>query len=273
MLRSLTIKNLFDIINSAILNNDGEDRYMAQDNTVRAVERALAILDCFSEDKNNFTLTELSHAIELSPSTTLRLLTTLENMNYIFRDPVNMRYYLGFRLAQLSHVAFANLDICQVVRPHLERLHSQFNESMGIYILKDDHRVCVERIECTQPLRSVVSVGQNQPLTRGASGRLLLAYLSEEEIRPLLEKDPATTFEDLARIKEYGYAVSHGERQAGVVSIAAPVFNSVGKVAAALFISGPEVRFDQYFINRLVEKVTQTARQVSMEMGYIEKDL
>lgn len=241
---------------------------MAQDNNVRSVERALAILDCFTEKKTNFSLTELSHSIGLSPSTTLRMLGTLESKNYIFRDPENMRYYLGFRLAQLSNIAFANLDVCRVVKPHLEKLHRQFDESMGIYILKDNRRVCVERLECTQPLRSVVSVGQTQPLTKGASGRLLLAYMPEEEIQSLLVEDKSVTAEDLARVREYGYAVSHGERQAGVVSIAAPIFNASGCIAAALFISGPEVRFDQYLINQLIAEVTKTAKTISLEMGY-----
>ncbi len=242
---------------------------MSQDNSVRAVERALAILDCFTEEKNSFSLTEISNEINLSPSTALRLLNTLEGRHYIYRDPENMRYYLGFRLAQLSNIAFANLDICQVVRPHLELLHKRYNESVGIYILKNNRRVCVERIECTQPLRIVVSVGQNQPLTRGASGRLLLAYLPEDEAQKILNDDPATTLQELSKIREYGYAVSHGERQQGIVSISTPVFNAAGHVAAALFISGPEVRFDQYFINQLISELKKTASAVSIEMGYL----
>lgn len=241
---------------------------MAQDNNVRAVERALAILDCFTEEKSSFTLTELARSIDLSPSTTLRLLSTLENNNYIYRDSENSRFYLGFRLAQISSLAFANLDVCQISRPHLLKLHEKYNESMGIYILKENSRVCVERLECTQPLRSVVSIGQSQPLTRGASGRILLSFQSEETIDMILEKDPATTKDELNKVREYGYAVSHGERQAGVTSIAAPVRNAKGQVIAALFVSGPEVRFDQYLINRLVSEIIQTAGQISYELGY-----
>lgn len=80
---------------------------MAVENNVRAVERALAILDCFNSSKSSFTLTELARAIDLSPSTTLRLISTLESKNYIYRNPENMRYYLGYRLAQLSDIAFS----------------------------------------------------------------------------------------------------------------------------------------------------------------------
>ena len=84
---------------------------MAVENNVRAVERALAILDCFNSSKNSFTLTELARAIDLSPSTTLRLISTLESKNYIYRNPENMRYYLGYRLAQLSDIAFSKMCI------------------------------------------------------------------------------------------------------------------------------------------------------------------
>lgn len=241
---------------------------MTQENGVRTVERALAILDCFTETNNNFTLTELSNAIGLSPSTTLRLLTTLEKKHYIFRDPSNLRFYLGFRLAQLSNISFANLDVCRVAKPHLEQLHKKYDESMGIYILNNRSRICVERIECTQALRSVVNVGQSQTLTRGASGRILLSYMPQEEIEELLAEDPAASPDDLKKVREYGYAVSHGERQAGIVSIAAPVFNAAGNVAAALFVSGPDVRFDQYLTNQLITEVVNTAKKVSFEMGY-----
>lgn len=241
---------------------------MSADNNVRTVERALAILDCFSEEKNNFTLTEISRLIELSPSTTLRLIGTLENKNYIFRDPSNMRFYLGFKLAQISNIAFANLDICRVARPFLEGLHEGFNESMGLYILKDNRRVCIDRIECTQSLRSVVEVGTTQPLTRGAAGRVLLSYLPSEQIKSLLAEDPYTTLEDLSKVMEFGYAVSYGERQHGIVSIAAPVFNTKKQVAAALFVTGPSSRFDQYLVNQLIAEVTHTAKEVSYAMGY-----
>lgn len=75
---------------------------MPPEYNVRAVERALAILDCFSIEHTSFSLMEISKEIQLSASTTLRLLSTLEKRNYLYRNPDNSRYYLGARVAQLA---------------------------------------------------------------------------------------------------------------------------------------------------------------------------
>ena len=85
---------------------------MPPEYNVRSVERALAILDCFNYDHASFSLVELAKEIDLSASTTLRLVSTLEKKNYLYRNPESGRYYLGARLAQLGNVIFANLDIC-----------------------------------------------------------------------------------------------------------------------------------------------------------------
>lgn len=241
---------------------------MAVENNVRAVERALAILDCFSSSKSSFTLTELARAIDLSPSTTLRLIGTLENKNYIYRNSENMRYYLGYRLAQLSDIAFSNMDIRRVAHPHLEHIHQSFNETAGIFLLRNHQRVCIDRIEGEHSLKVIQPIGSVYPLTVGAVGRVMLAHLPEHESRELLAEDGAVTVTDLRRIREYGYTVSHAEGESGVISIAAPIFNASKRLLAALFISGPEVRFDQYLINQLVNTAVETAGSISAEMGY-----
>lgn len=77
-----------------LIEDRGED-IMPPEYNVRAVERALAILDCFSIEHTSFSLMEISKEIQLSASTTLRLLSTLEKRNYLYRNPDNSRYYLG----------------------------------------------------------------------------------------------------------------------------------------------------------------------------------
>ena len=243
---------------------------MAVENNVRAVERALAILDCFNSSKSSFTLTELARAIDLSPSTTLRLISTLESKNYIYRNPENMRYYLGYRLAQLSDIAFSTMDIRLIARPHLERIHQEFNESIGIFLLKNNQRVCIDRIEGDRILKTSIQIGGVQPLTQGAAGKTLLAYLPEDVIRELLTGESSVTLGEIHKIREYGHTVSYAEKEPGIVSIAAPIFGSDRQITASLVISGPSARFDQYLINQLVSTTVQTASEISSEMGYIK---
>lgn len=245
---------------------------MAQETGVRAVERALSILDCYTAGKGSFTLMELSRMIDLSPSTTLRLLATLEKRNYIFKDPESLRYYLGFRLAQISNVSFENLDFLRVARPFLQQLNTLFNESVGISMVKRGNRVCVERIEGTRPLRSVLQIGMPQSLTRGAAGRMLLSYQPEEFILQQLQEDPFITLSDLQQVREKGYAVSFGEREPGLVSVAAPILDAQHKLLATMFLSAPAARVDDSLVERFVQAVTEAAFRVSSQLGYSGKN-
>lgn len=241
---------------------------MAAEYNVRAVERALAILDCFNVEHTSFSLVEIAREIQLSASTTLRLLSTLENKNYLYRNPDNNRYYLGSRLAQLGSAIFTNMDICLEAQPVLQELCRKYNESVGIYERHGDKRICITRINSSQSLRSVLTVGSTHSLTRGAAGRMLLAYASEEDRKRLLAEDPFTTSEDLEQIKREGFTISNGERDPAVESIAAPIFNVNGQVHDALFMTGPAGRLDTYPRDEMIDSIRQAALRISIQMGY-----
>ena len=238
-----------------------------KDTNVRAVERALRILDCFTQEKSDLSLLELSREINLSPSTTTRLLGTLESSGYLYRDPDNLRYYLGFKLARLSGMSFSNLDVIKIARPFLRKLVDIFNESVGIYMLKGDQRICIDRMEGTQTLRSVVQIGDTHTLTRGASGKVLLAYLPKDRILEIISHDPFTNLDELAEVRQHGYKISHGERDTGVVSVAAPIFNASGEVLNALFLTIPSTRSHPEFLDRVVSEVQSSAREISRLLG------
>lgn len=236
--------------------------------SVRAVDRALSILDCFSNGQTSFSLTELSKELGLSLTTTLRIIGTLENRDYISRNPEDGRYYLGFRLAQIGSIALSNMDISRIAQPFLRSLLDQFNESVGIYIRQGDSRVCVARLNGTNSLRFVVMLGNTLPLTRGAAGRTILAYMPDSDIERLLAEDPFTTVSELATLRELGYAHSHGERDSAVESFAAPIFNAEGEITAAVFLTGPIGRFTQEKIEKIVPALKQAAHDISLHMGY-----
>lgn len=241
---------------------------MASDNgTVRAVERALSILDCFSSGRPSLSLTELARASGLSLSTALRILGTLEARNYIHKSAEDGRYYLGFQLARIGNVALSNMDVCRIAQPYLRELRDQFRESVGIYLRHGDSRTCVTRLEGTQPLRFVPVIGNTLPLTRGASGRVLLAHMPAEDADRLLSQDPFTSRDELSLVRELGFARSLGERDPAVESVAAPIFNSQGQVFAAVFVTGPKGRFSAPEMDRLTDAVRTTARSISIQLG------
>jgi DNA-binding IclR family transcriptional regulator len=238
-----------------------------KDNSVRAVERALDILDSFAPGQLELSLTDLSKRISLAMSTTSRLVSTMEKRNFLTRNDDNQRYSLGPRIAQIGALGLSSFDLRKVALPFMRELNKIYDEGVSLYAVQDDERICIERVESTKPLRRVINVGDRHLLTRGAAGRVLLAYLSEDKRSELLAKDPFTTEEALAELRQRGFTVSLGEREEGVTSIAAPVQDARREVVAALAMSGPSVRFEGPGFDDKIAKVKKCADLISEALG------
>jgi IclR family transcriptional regulator, KDG regulon repressor len=239
----------------------------AKDSPVRAIERALDILDCFEPGRLELTLTDIASTIHLSMSTTSRIAATLENRRFLARNADTQKYSLGARIAQIGALGLSNMELRRVALPFMRDLNALYNEGVSLYVIQDEARICIERVESTLPLRRVVNVGDRHPLTRGAAGRVLLAYLPKERRAAVLAKDPYTTDEALEELRHGGYTVSLGEREDGVSSIAAPIEDARCEVIAALSMSGPSVRFEGSGFSDKIARVKKTAEQISKAMG------
>lgn len=241
---------------------------MSQNGTsIRSVERAINILKCFSPEKLELTLTEIANEIDLPISTVARILATLEKHRFLSRNKENQKYYLGAEMARLGILCYSNLDFRRIALPYMTELRDLFNESVSLYIAEGSQRVCIERVESTHPLRRVIDIGSQLPLTRGASGRLLLAYMDENNIKEILKQDPYTTIDALQELRKAGFAISKGEREAGVVSVAVPLFDAKYQVLAVLSISGPAERFQEERLNLMVEKLKHYSQRISEALG------
>lgn len=238
------------------------------DNNVRSITRALRILDCFSRDIPSLSLVEIARRIGLSPSTTSRLVVTLENFGYLRRDEKSLEYSLGYRLANLGAICLASEDLRDIAHPYLEALRNRFNESTGLYVLSKNHRVCLDRVSSTQAIHRVIEIGERLDMTVGASGRLLLAYQQPEFIQHYMVENPMVNVGVLAEIRKQGYAISRDERTAGIFSIATPIFDAQHCIKAALFISGPSFRVGEEMKDEMIEYLKAAANEISKKLGY-----
>lgn len=237
------------------------------DANVKVIERALNMLNCFSKERLSLSLTDIAREIGLPPSTASRILSTLESQGFLFRDEETQRYFLGPSIARLGNLCYSHMDFRRISVPYMIELRELFNESVGLYVANKGYRVCIERIESTHPLKRILNIGDRLPLTRGASGRLLLAYQPQAIIDELLAQDPYTSAERLEEIRELGYSMSRSEREEGVVSVAAPIFDSRHKVVAALNISGPAARIGEEHMREMALQARDYALRISRELG------
>jgi DNA-binding IclR family transcriptional regulator len=216
-------------------------------------------------------LTEIAAAISLTPSTTSRLLATLIKRSYILRNEETRKYELGPQAMHLISATFQPFDIRPLAAPYLRKLHEMFNESVSLYIAIENERICLDRIETTHPLRRIIQIGDRLPLSRGAGGKALLAWLPQEEQKRALSNDKALTKESLDTVRKQGYAVSEGERELGVGAVAAPVFGHNGKIVAAISIAAPTVRLSREVIDTMLPVLCEATRELSLKLGYVRE--
>lgn len=240
---------------------------------VRAVERAVDILQSFSVDQPLLSVLELQRRVGLSRPTLYRLLDTLAAKGLIRSVGVPQRYTLDHGVAKLAHAWFSNIDATQVARPLIEQLWTETNETAALFILRNDRRLCVMELTSRHALAISRGLGETEHIARGASGKAILAFLGAEDIARLLktapkEIDRKRLARDLARVRETGYAITRGEVFVGALAIAAPFFDHTGHVGGAVGLFGPQARIDEATAARYVQLVVTAARRLSVELGH-----
>lgn len=239
-----------------------------QKSTVRAVERALDILLCFTDAKE-LGLTEIASRISLHKSTVHRLLSTLETRGFVLRDANTDKYRLGFRLWELSANLGHSDDLPTVLLPEMERLRDLLEETISLYVRDGKERIRIQAVQSNQPVRRVAPIGARMPLSVGASSKVLVAYTDDSFIQELLQ-DPAwpdtidrhSFLEQLEQIRQHGYSTSVEEREQGAAAIAAPIFNRSGKLVAALAVSGPANRLTEEQMEKFAAPIMEAAKRM-----------
>src|SRR5512136_2113948 len=244
----------------------------------QTLARALAILDCFDVDHPLLGVRELARQLGMSRSTVGRLLATMRSAGVLSQDPVTRCYMMGPKVLTWSAIYTSGLDIRNRARPALEELHRATGETISLYLLDGDERICVDRIESQENLRMTTRVGERSPIHIEASGKIFLAFVSpvlRKEVISQVYKKPSASgkpsrealLDDLNKIQAQGYAVSHGESTAGASCVSAPVFDATRKPMAAITISGPTVRMTDDKVSEYASRVLATAKEVSQAMG------
>jgi DNA-binding IclR family transcriptional regulator len=240
---------------------------------VGVLDRAVAILDAVEAGAATFT--DISRETGFSRSTTHRLIKALEEHG-LLAGADGRAYRLGPKLLRLAATAVRDLPLRALAHPALERLAVSTGESTQLYVRTANRRVCVDAVESTRELRTIVDVGASLPLTAGSAGKVFMAWSSDEERARLLSlSEPLTPItpmggaleRQLKAARRRGWAESAGERQTGVGSVSAPVFGPSGDLVAVVSLSGPQSRLGKAVAGRYAPAVVAAAREVERAIG------
>jgi IclR family KDG regulon transcriptional repressor len=241
--------------------------------------KAVKILDCFSPEHPEIGVREMARKIAMSSSATGRLMLAMKELGILIQNPATKNYSVGARTLVWAGVYLSTCDIRSIAMPYMEDLHRTTQETISLYILDGEDRVCVERLESPQNVRIVARIGRRLPLYAGSAGKVFLAFLPEQRREEILASEILAPFtantivdkdqlrEELEKIRENGWAVSHGEWMAEASGVAAPIFSRDEEVVGVITISGPTQRFNADIIRTYCQILTQSAGQISSAMG------
>jgi DNA-binding IclR family transcriptional regulator len=219
---------------------------------IQVIDRAIALLDTVAQNGPS-SLADLQDASGLPRPTAYRIAVALERHGVLARGD-DGRFFLGHRMAAWGAVAGRGLP--DVARPVLAQLADETGESAQLYVREGDQRVCIAVHERPSGLRDTVPLGAVLRLDRGSGGKVLLAWAADAAGFDVAERE-------LASVRRRGFAASVGEREAGVASVSAPVFDGPGSVVAAISVSGPIDRLGSNPGRRLGAAVVAAARELT----------
>ncbi|MDB5898736.1 MAG: IclR family transcriptional regulator [Ramlibacter sp.] len=224
-----------------------------EDRGVATLERALAILGTF-ESSPSQSLAEMSRRTGLYKSTLLRLLGTLEKFGYVGQQ-ADGSYHVGVAALHLGSLYQRWVKPAELIDPVLRKLVEQTGESSSFNVQEGDVRVCVYRVDSPQKIRDHVRVGDLLPLTRGAAGKVMLAF-GDEAGEPRWKE-----------LRESCFCCTKGEIEADTAAIAAPVFAAGGVLEGALAITGPGFRFSDEKVESMRLALLRAACALSRDFG------
>ncbi|MHB0871522.1 MAG: IclR family transcriptional regulator [Chloroflexota bacterium] len=244
------------------------------------MERSLDILEALA-GLGETGIAQLSNQVGLHASTVHRLLSTLIARGYVQQNRESGRYLLGLKPLDVARAVRAHLDLRMESLPILQDLMRKSGETANLAVLDDHQIVYLEQVSSPGwMLRMFVQVGARAPLHSTASGKVLLAALSTEELHQTLLSYPLTPYAsrtivdvsvllaELEEVQRQGYATDYGEQEEGVSCIAAPVQDHSGRVVAAISISGPWIRITPERVQSLVPLVQEACARLSAALGY-----
>jgi IclR family transcriptional regulator, KDG regulon repressor len=254
---------------------------MERENMVKSVSRALDIIDIVSLEKDGLGVTEIAKQMDINKSSVYRILSTLVRYGYMEQDEETSRYKLGYKFLEMSSKLLESIDLRKEVKPYLQELEKETNEVIHLVVYDQGEVIYIEKLEGTETLRMHSKVGKRAPMHCTAVGKAILAHLPSNVVLDILERkgmprhtDKTITDQDeflkeLAQVKQKGYALDLEENEYGIRCIAVPIFDHVGRVIAAVSVSGPTIRMTDERIEQLQARMLQIGKQISERLGYI----
>ncbi|MGB0671077.1 MAG: IclR family transcriptional regulator domain-containing protein [Rhodospirillales bacterium] len=246
---------------------------------VQSLARALRLMNALTEEEHGLNLTDLAQKVGLAPSTTHRLLTTLQEMRYVRYDTERSAWTIGVQAFIVGNAFARSRDLIAMARPHMRALMEESGETVNLAVEDQGEAVYMGQVECRQVMRAIAKPGGRVPLHCSGVGKALLAAMPADQVARILQRHglmrltdksidtPARLRDDLDQTRKAGYAFDDQEHAVGLRCVAAALYDEVGRPMAALSLSGPKARIPDERVPLLGALVIRTAAELTKTLG------
>jgi IclR family acetate operon transcriptional repressor len=216
---------------------------------------------------------------EMPPSSTHRILTTLQKHGYVEFDEGTQEWMIGIEAFRIGNTYLARTNLVEAARKTLRRLMEETGETANLGIADNGDVVFVDQVETQNPIRAFFSPGTRGHMHSSGIGKSLLADMPQRDVEKIIRSkgQPEFTqktltssealFNDLDATRKRGWSIDDEERYSGMRCVASNIYNTFGEAIAGISVSGPTVRFPNHVISELGPKVKRAADEVTSAIG------
>jgi IclR family pca regulon transcriptional regulator len=248
---------------------------------VEALAKGLRILSLFTEQRPTWRVSDISTSIAIPLPTVYRVVMTLSAEGYLEHLP-NGDYRPGVRVLSLGTAALRSLDLVELATPRLQALATASGETVNLAVLTGDRVLYLVRLRNRDLVTANIQVGSTLAAVHTSIGKLLLAYLTDDELAAQVSDESFSPNHgpnakvsldelrsELVKIREDGWAVQDEELAFGLRSVAAPVYDSTGRVVAGANVAVQSRDWSsQRIVRELRPMIVQTCEEISGLLGY-----
>ena len=244
----------------------------------RSVARALRIVDALSK-RDGTGVSELADAVELPVSTVHDYLRTLCSTGHVVREGTD--YRVSTRFLEIGHRDRRRREIHAAAAGELPAAAEETGEQVTLIVEEGGDGVLLAVAEGEAAVDLPAYPGARVPLYANAGGKAILAHAEPERLEALLDEqafepitkrtvtDPDVLREQLASVRERGFAIDRSERIAGFVCVAVPVLDRGDAVRGAICVCGPESRMDETRREEVRSTIRRVANVTQVNMDYV----
>ncbi|MFJ8064654.1 IclR family transcriptional regulator [Psychrobacillus sp. NPDC096426] len=243
---------------------------------MQSISRAMRVAKVLAAHANEkgVSISALSKQCELPLSTMHRLLQAMIKQSMVEQDEDSKLYRLGMVWLEYGLQVYDTIDYVSKIRPELERLSREVEESVYLSKPVGTEAMIVERIDSeNNPIRIYDQLGLRIPMHIGAANKSMLAAMprsqSESILSQLLPADNIPEFlQTLNQITKQGYATSHSERTEGTSSVAVSIKDSIGQIIGAISVGVVSFNLTEERLEFLIRKVMETGNNISTRLRF-----